>query len=996
MRRSTGRLRRNTPISMLLPAAHQTAFDDALRQVPEPLRDSVQRSWREFLATAQQQSLLGRLTAHAAETWVRDVPVVWSCSDFVARACCREPAMLVDLLESGRLQRATRPGEIAECVASAVDAPADADDLGVRLRRLRRRELVRVAWRDIAKHGDLAELTSAVSELAEACLEHALEHLYRWSAATHGRPVGRSSGRAITLVVLGLGKLGGGELNFSSDIDLIFAYPEDGETEGGRTSNHEFFLRLARRLIKALDEITAEGFVFRTDMRLRPNGESGPLVLSADAMEHYYQTHGRDWERYALIKARVVAGDRGAGEQLLATLRPFVYRRYLDYGAFDAIRSMTTLIERELDRKGVKDNIKLGRGGIREIEFIAQSYQLIRGGRESALRTQKLMQVLDHLAESGVVNESAVDALRRAYGFLRRIEHRLQMVADQQVHTLPTEDTARVRLAYGMGFPDWETLTSELRTIMGGVHQQFRQTFSWTSAPSVSTQAAPNPAADLWLGTLDAKTEITTLQGLGYDAPAEVQRLLERLRGGALYKAFSQSGRDRLDKLLPMMIAKAGQAPGSPSETIAHLVNVIESVGRRTAYLTLLIENPLALTQLVGLCAASPWISRWIAQHPVMLDELLYPISSTETRDRDSLESQLARRLDNAAEQDLELQMEILREFRHGHVLRVAAADIADQLSGLAVSRQLCNVAEAILRQVLRLSRAGLLPRYGEPRCGGNAGDQTPDFGIVAYGKLGSVELGYNSDLDIIFVFEPCADARAGRVGATVDGSRSIPNDEYFSRLARRIVHFLTTRTPTGLLYEIDMRLRPSGRSGTLVTSVDAFEAYQKHQAWTWEHQALVRTRMIVGGDELTTAFEAIRRDVLCQPRDEGGLKEEIRSMRERMTRANCRSDDTHFDLKLGSGGIVDIEFIVQYYVLRWAHAEPTITEPRDNIGQLRRLNECGLIADEPARTLKGAYERFLATEHHLKLLDRPSLVGSDELLDLRQAVSTLWRQTLQ
>ncbi len=957
--------------------------------VPERLRDPVVRRWDAFAAAAARAGLEPRLDAVAGQGRMAELPRVWACSDFVAQACCREPQMLLDLLDSADLHACLAQGSMTERVAAAVDTPGDEVELGAALRRFRRRELVRIAWRDLTGEADLWELMRDVSELAEACLECALGWLYRWSVDARGQPLGRHSGAPVHLIVLGLGKLGGRELNYSSDIDLMFAYAEEGETQPGRASNHEFFTRLGRRLIKVMDDVTAEGIVFRTDMRLRPNGESGPLVLSTDAMEHYYQTHGRDWERYALIKARVVAGDRQAGDQLLDVLTPFVYRRYLDYGAFEAIRSMTTLIERELSRKGTVDNIKLGRGGIREIEFIAQSYQLIRGGREPRLRTQQLAQALDYLAGAGVMDSQLVDELRRCYTFLRNVEHRLQMVADQQTHVLPSDEVARLRLAYGMGFDEWTEFESEVRDVMTRVHRRFKATFTWSGRED--RDGEQNPASDLWMGTLDAETEVSVLEDLGYDDPQAVQRLLHQLRGGSLYRAFSQTGRDRLDRLMPMLIREAGTSAGSPANTITRLVKVVESIGRRSAYLSVLIENPLALTQLVGLCSASAWISGWIAGHPVLLDELLDPISGYEPRDATGLESELAHRLDQVEEQDLELQMETLREFRHGHVLRVAAADIAGQLDGAQISRQLCNLAQAILARTASLAHDGLRGRYGEPCCQGEAGSRPAALGIVAYGKLGSMELGYNSDLDIIFVYEPCTQ---GETGATQGGEQSISNELYFGRLSQRIIHLLTTRTATGLLYEIDMRLRPSGRSGTLVTSLDAFRGYQLDQAWTWEHQAVVRARMVVGTDSLIERFERVRREILCLSRDEATLKKDIRSMRERMIEANCRSNETHFDLKLGRGGIVDIEFLVQYYALRWAHAEPAITRPRDNIGLLQALVRAGRVAEDRAEVLTTAYNRFLATEHQLKLMDRPSLVAADELVELRDAVSAVWAET--
>ncbi len=946
--------------------------------IPTALHAQLGRQWDDFRTAAKPwQDVLA-----AAPTWRDSVPRVWACSDFAANTCIARPALIAELVSSGDLTRRYRAGEVTGKVAAALDQIESEEALLRELRQLRLREALRVAWRDLAGWADLEEVMATMSELADACTHHAVQKLYRWMCEQRGVPTS-GSGDTIGLTVLGLGKLGGGELNFSSDIDLIFAYAEDGETRSDRPiTNHEFFTKLGRQLIRALEHITEDGLVFRVDMRLRPNGDSGPLVLSFDATEHYYQTHGRDWERYALIKARVIAGDLEGGERLLDHLRPFVYRKYLDFGAFEAIRSMKGLIERELRRKRVADNIKLGQGGIREIEFIAQSFQLIRGGRDRALQSNHLLPTLRYLARSGNLTESAADQLQQAYVFLRTVEHRLQMLADRQTHVLPSDALERARLAYAMGHRSWSEFEPELRRLMRRVHEQFEQVFA---APQNDGEPhAPTLMQDLWSGALDQGAALKALAEAGYTNPETAWQILRGLRSGKVYQAHSKYGRERLDRLMPMLISAAGLSERS-NDTLARLIRLIEAVGRRSVYLALLFENPLALSQLVKLSAASDWISAWISKHPLLLDELLDPISSEAASSPPDIALELNERLAQIETGDLESQMEVLREIRNAHVLRVAAADVSGLIDWTTVGRRLCAIAEVVLEAVTQVAMAGLQQRFGAPTAPAGS-DRAPQFGIVAYGKLGSLELGYNSDLDLIFVHEGAAPH-----GLTEGGARQISNEQYYGRLAQRIVHILTTRTPSGELYEIDMRLRPSGRAGTLVTSIDAFRSYQLQSAWTWEHQALVRARPVTGVPELRASFEQARKELLTMARDPEALRRDVNAMRDRMIAANDRSDEQRFDLKLGRGGIVDIEFIVQYYVLRWAHDYPGLTEPRNNIDIIESLARLGLVAEADASVLREVYHRYLATEHRLKLADQPPLIDRTELADERRQITQLW-----
>ncbi len=950
----------------------------SLAELPEPLRGRVASLWQSLVPALAPTLWQGE----AAGACLQRLAHVWACSEFVARACTQDPALLADLIATGELLHRQGPAALAVRVREAAAGADDEAALMRRLRILRRRELVRIAWRDLAGWADLDEVLAELSELGAACIDEALGWLHADLQKRYGTPVGEDSGAAVRMVVLGLGKLGGGELNFSSDVDLIFAYPEGGSTDGARPiSNHEFFLQFGRRLIGVLSEKTEDGFVFRVDMRLRPNGSSGELVLSFDAMEQYYQIHGREWERYALIKARVVGGDRAAGEMLLVQLRPFVYRKYLDYGAVEAIREMKVMINRELVRRGMRSNIKQGPGGIREIEFIGQAFQLIRGGREPELQERSILRTLELLAARGHLQAETTVQLEAAYRFLRVTENRLQMVADRQTHQLPQHALEQLRLATAMGFADWQSFIASLRQHMNRVQRHFDQVFA---EPRHTRARAGAPAlAAVWAGTLERSAALEALARAGFAEPQAVLAQLQALREGLVYTSFSSEGRSRLDRLLPLLLAAAGETP-EPTTTLARLVKLIEAIGRRSAYLVLLVENPVALSQLVKLSSASAWIASWISQHPVLLDELLQPAGLYAPAPPTVLETELSERLARVPDDDLEAQMDILREFRHGHVLRVAAADVGPGLPAEEVSRHLCDIAEVVLRRCLQIAYAGLVRRYGAP--GGGAGDgPQPGFAVVAYGKLGSLELGYGSDLDMIFLYE------AGDASGETSGPRVVSNEIFFARLGQRLIHILTTRTRAGQLYEVDMRLRPSGQSGPLVTTLSAFRAYQLEQAWTWEHQALVRARAIAGKDELRQAFEQVRREVLGRPRDPERLRAEVTEMRERMRSAQRRHGEESFELKHDRGGIVDIEFMVQYWVLLWAARYPELTRHTDNISILGVLADTGVLAPERAQLLIAAYRHYLATEHRLKLTERKRPIGPAELGGYPQGVAQIW-----
>ena len=898
-----------------------------------------------------------------------------ACSDFITRVLSQEPGLLQIFCGPSGVEQPRRPGELTTIVQEIGRRIVHRAELAVELRRLRHREVARIGWRDLAGWATLEEVVTTLSELADAIIEIALACAHREVADRYGQPIGDDTGLPIALTVFGLGKLGGRELNLSSDVDLIFAYAEPGETLGpSKISNQEFFVKLGQILIAILEEPTADGIVYRTDMRLRPNGDSGPLVLSYDAMDHYYLTHGRDWERYALIKARPVAGDRLGGNQLLETLRPFVYRKYLDFGAIEAIRSMKALIERELQYQDMSDHIKLGRGGIREIEFVVQSHQIIYGGRHQTLQTASIWLALTALESLGIVDHQCVEQLCSAYDFLRRLEHRLQVLDDQQTHRIPTGSVEKRRIATAMNFESESHLLSRLNQVTEGVHQIFVDIFT----PVADLDATESTyLAEIWQGVLPADAAGKKLAAAGFRESDRIYQLLKNVRTSRFYLAYSREGRERFDRLLPLVLEECGQS-SEPEVTLTRLLSVIETIGRRSAYLSLLAENPLALRQLVELTTASSSISNWIGQHPVILDELLDPITNFEVEKRSTITQDIARKLGDVNSTDLERDMDLLREYRWGYNLRVGAADIAGLLSVRDVSRALSALAEALVEQALDSARNTLIPSLLDI--------DTTELGIVAYGKLGSGELGYNSDLDIIFVYDQ---------PSSISASAAAERRYRLSRLVQRLVHILTVRTPAGNLYEIDLRLRPDGRSGTVVTPLDAYAQYLQDSAWTWEHQALVRARMICGDAALEERFEAIREDILLTFREPTTLAQAIANMRDQTIAANCRSTISQYDLKLDRGGLVDIEFLVQYWVLNWARDYPQLVVNRDSYSIIKALLDSGLIDADAGSSLLEILTLYLTTENRLKLQEMPPLIDQDQLVTERNRITSLWQQHL-
>lgn len=928
---------------------------------------------------------------------------VCAASDFVTEQVCRDTHLLLDLAESGELERSFAPGELRGQLATAVAEAVSEDELGRNLRRQRARQQVRIIWRDLTRQADLVETCRDLSDMADGCIDLAYQWLYERHCQQFGTPTGRRSGEAQQMVILGMGKLGAVELNLSSDIDLIFAYPEGGETVGVKRplDNQEFFIRLGQRLIKALDPITVDGFVFRVDMRLRPYGSSGALVLSFNALEQYYQDQGRDWERYAMIKARVVGGDQAAGEQLLDMLRPFVYRRYLDFSAIEALRTMKQLIQQEVRRKGMAENIKLGAGGIREVEFIAQAFQLIHGGRDLSLQQRPLLKVLRTLEGQGYLPAAVIDELRQGYEFLRYTEHAIQAIADRQTQMLPEDEKDQARIAFMLGFADWKSFHERLMHWRGRVSWHFRQVIADPDSDRDDDEQQEEAEVvvgvewlPLWEESQDEDAACRQLLSGGFVDADKALKNLNDLRNSSQLRSMQRLGRERLDAFIPRLLAQAVEHD-NPDLVLERVLPLVEAVARRSAYLVLLTENPDALRQLLTLCAASPWIAEQIARFPLLLDELLNEGRLFNPPQALELAAELRERLTRIPEDDLEQQMEALRHFKLAHRLRVAASEITGSLPLMKVSDYLTWLAEAILEQVLALAWRHTVARHGTPsRPDGSLCD--PGFVIVGYGKVGGIELGHGSDLDLVFIHD-------GDLQAETDGAKPIDSAQFFTRLGQRIIHLLTAQTNSGQLYEVDMRLRPSGASGLLVSSLGAFARYQENEAWTWEHQALVRARVLVGSREVGQAFEGVRASVLGRERDLSRLQQEVSEMRAKMrgslgtkataagTAANAFLATVPFDLKQDAGGIVDIEFMVQYAALAWSREHPALLRYTDNIRILEGLEEAGLIPASDASLLREVYKIYRSAAHRQALQNQAGVVPGDQFETQRREVMRVW-----
>ena len=825
-----------------------------------------------------------------------------SVSRFAARVLAVRPALAGEL-------RSPAPFSRDEMLGALRGKAGDEALFKQSLRRLRERVLMRVMARDLVAHAPLEEICGTMSELAEVTISAALD----WLGAAE-------------LVVVGMGKLGGRELNVSSDIDLVFLHP--------RVAAAERLEAPARRLIRLLADVTEDGLVFRVDMRLRPYGDSGPLVCSYDFLEQYFVSQGREWERYAWIKARAFTG--ADADELAKIVRPFVYRKYLDYATLDAMRGLHAEVRRDVERRELAEHVKLGPGGIREIEFIAQALQLIRGGRDAALTVRPTLAVLNVLGQRNQLPPAAVRELSDAYVFLRRVEHALQYLDDAQRHDLPEDAEDQRRVARMLGFGEWPALSAELARHRTAVTRHFNSVFAERKAPS--------------------------------EAPWPDHPQLAALRTSQRYASLPADSRRRLDRVVPALAQAAARTPNAEA-TLSRGIAFLEAIASRAAYLALLAEHPDALERVARIIGASSWAAEFLTRHPLLLDELLDDRLLYAPPELDSLAASLRTRLAEHAG-DTERRMNLLREAHQAQVFRLLAQDLAGHLTVERLADHLSALADLMLELAIDCAWGDLTRKHR---------DDAPRFAVIGYGKLGGKELGYASDLDIIFLYDDPSDQAA----------------ESYARLAQRVNTWLSSRTTSGILFETDLELRPSGASGLLVSPLAAFADYQAERAWVWEHQALTRARFCAGDRAVGEGFERIRIDVLTRARDPAPLAREIVAMREKMHAAHPNKSEL-FDLKHDRGGMIDIEFAVQFLVLANAHRYRDLTGNLGNIALLQMAAGHSLIDAALAERCRTAYREFRRLQHGLRLNGAPyARVPRAEVAAHVEAVRELWESVL-
>ncbi|WP_082892860.1 bifunctional [glutamate--ammonia ligase]-adenylyl-L-tyrosine phosphorylase/[glutamate--ammonia-ligase] adenylyltransferase [Bibersteinia trehalosi] len=916
-------------------------------------------------------------------------------SDFVYTTLQNQPELLTKWLEMPPTEQHCE--HYSTRLHQLLDSVETEEELHSTLRHFRHRELAALSYLQSNNPHLVQVVFEKLSELAEALIINARDWLFTRLCQDYGTPM-NEQGEVQELIIIGMGKLGGRELNFSSDIDLIFAYPDMGETTGGRKpmENSKFFTRLGQRLIQALDQITEDGFVYRTDMRLRPFGESGALVLSFTAMEDYYQEQGRDWERYAMIKGRILGENlqNHNHRYLSQMLRPFVYRRYLDFSAIQSLREMKLKISREVARRGLTENIKLGAGGIREIEFIVQAFQMMRGGRDKILQQRSLLKVLPHLAELKLLSNEQVAQLQQAYLFLRLVENSLQAIEDKQTQTLPHDEKEREILIYltkqylastaKENVHSWQDFLAVLAQHQKNVRAIFNELVGEEDESEKSDEKQTYAAwrdilhYQITLEELIVNLRAYTVQEKDY---AEIFQHLSTILQEWVKRPIGVRGRDVLRQLMPRVVDQIFSQQDY-LVLLPRILKIIDQIVTRTTYLELLLEKEQILPQLLSLCGKSVMIAEQIARFPILLDELIVQKSLTRVIGLDEYPAALQEYLMRIPEEDEEALMDSLRQFKQSQILRIAAADILGVLPVMKISDHLTYLAEAIIAVVVKLAWQSVARRFGVPE---HLQDAAQDFVVVGYGKLGGIELGYNSDLDLVFLHN------APENSETQGGKKSISAHQFYLKLAQKINGIFNLNTAAGVLYEVDMRLRPSGEAGLLVSTFEAYDFYQKNEAWTWESQALVRARAVYGSPELRQKFARIRRETLCQKRASGQLSEEICKMRSKMHMHFAKNQSNVFHLKNDRGGITDIEFIAQFLVLNYAAYYPEMAVWSDNVRIFDSAIACGILSAEQGELLKQCYICLRNRVHQLNLLNQESYVVKTEFATEREIVCQIW-----
>ena len=933
------------------------------------------QSWQKF--NGQHSEYVERLS----EPELSDFQKAIALSDFIFNSAMQAPDLVIDLFTSSRIYVQKCP-DYQNSLSDLLTFCVDESDLHRTLRRFRLQEMVNIAFADLILDIPLEKSFERLSLLADSLILGALDWLTTFCQKLWGVPQAKNDPKKqMPLLVYGMGKLGGKELNFSSDIDLMFTYPRQGETLGARRTldNQQFFTRLGQKLITALDQKTADGFVYRVDMRLRPFGESGPLVMSFSAMEDYYQEQGRDWERYAMLKARLL-GNSPYHQELIDTLKPFIYRRYIDFSVIESLRRMKAMIAQEVRRKNLLNNIKLGAGGIREIEFIVQVFQLIRGGRVKELQQRYLLSVLPILVNEGELSNNSKEVLESAYRFLRRVENIIQALNDQQTQTLPDNELDQARILQVMHIESWPEFLEILNRHMLGVHQKF---ITLIGEESPNHQGKNEHWLTLWHSEWqDEDCNEWIRQEANFWNTELIWPELKTFRSNITKRSIGHRGRQVLDKLIPLLLCHLQQAHAKEI-TLSRILIVFNKITSRTAYLELLFENEGALKHLIKLCQASQWVAEHIATYPILLDELIDPTLLNNPPALSDYALELREIMLRVPEEDLEAQMNTLRQFKQAQQLRIAAADIVGVLPLMKVSDHLTALAEATISEVINLAWQQMAQRHGVPES--TIVHDNKGFAVIGYGKLGGRELSYSSDLDLVFL-------HYSKATEVTNGNKQVLSSVFYMKLAQRIMHIFNTRMASGILYELDMRLRPSGNSGLLVVHFNTFAQYQREDAWTWEHQALVRTRAVYGHKDVINKFNRLRQQILCLPRDHKILAQNVIGMRNKMRNHLDKSNRRDIDVKQGIGGLVDIEFLAQYLVLKNSHQYPNVAKYSDNISIFSQLYSSDILNSQQRKLLTQAYCQLRDQTHRAALQDQDSLLDEHIFQQYAGDIVNIWQ----
>ncbi len=903
---------------------------------------------------------------------------VWAYSDYVANLSLQQPAMLVGLFESGDIQKRPTLNEYRLALASIMAQKPDIDTLMYDLRRLRQREMIRFVWQRVTAQQSPRQIAALISDFAEAILSATIDYLSLCHQASLGVALDKNN-QPCVLYVLGLGKLGGYDLNFSSDIDIMFTYftPDHWQNTRKEWDPNQYFSKLVQTVVKVLSEVTQEGFVFRVDLRLRPFGQSAPVVMSYTAMEQYYQQHGREWERYALIKARIMnEGVQEEKETLQSLLRRFSYRRYVDYSVIEALRELKNLMDKQMQETAASDDIKLGRGGLREIEFIVQTFQLLKGGKDQRLQTPHLYTALNFIGKEGWLATEKTDQLREDYDLLRTMEDSVQMINDRQTQTYPSDELNRARLAFVMGYADWEDLIADLKPLRSRVSQQFETLFLTRKQLLPEKSVHSEVFFKLWsLQSYESKEQNPDW--------IEVAKTITLFRNSHAFIHLSKEAHTRLGNLMPLVLAVVFEC-ATPNVYLQQFLKVISAVLRRSTYLSLLIENSNALFYLIQCCGQSVWMSEQLAQYPILLDSLLDQRLSLLSLDKMGLENRLEQALLSIPEDDTETQLEILRQIKNEYTLQAAMAYLTAQADDETVGLRLSHSAEAFLNVVARLAWRWVRVKYA--LCD-EIDSVLPPWAIIAYGTLGGKEMGFQSDLDLVFLYDN--GAKLG-LDALIQQRRA----EYAYQWARRVTYSLELKTYNGHLYKVDTQLRPSGEAGLLVSDISHFKMYQIEHAWLWEHQALLRARAVAGSVPMAVQFNGIREEVLARTRSADTVRQGIAAMRERMLSHSMACPSGKFDIKQGLGGLMDIEFMIQFLSLCALTSDEKPLSSGSHDQWLQWVADLGKISLESVQALRRIDRLYRQVLNQAALQNAPPWVDNALFNDERAIVQHLW-QTL-